>query len=93
MINHSDRDNQPSSVFDLKGESRGKKLAKYSDLRQCVTECTVEDWCREDVRNVGFVGYGRATDVTFQTLKGRLPDGQEDRRTVDFRSSLTVLRR
>ena len=35
-----------------------KKLAKYYDLRQCVTGCTVEDRCREDVRNVGYVGYG-----------------------------------
>ena len=30
-------------------------------------------------RNVGDVGYGRATDVTVQTLDGRLPDSQEDR--------------
>ena len=45
-----------------------------------MTWCTVEDWCREDVRNVGYVGYGRATDVTFQTLDGRLPDSQEDLR-------------
>ena len=80
MINHSDQDNQPSSVFDLKRRMT-KKLAKYYDLRQRVTGCTVEDWCREDVRNVGYVGYGRATDLTFQTLDGRLRDSQEYRRT------------
>ena len=39
---------------------------------------TVEDRCREDVRNVSYVGYVRETDVTFQTLDARLPDSQED---------------
>ena len=38
----------------------------------------VDDWFREDVRNVGYVGYGLAADVTFQTLDGRLSDSQED---------------
>ena len=28
---------------------------------------------------MGYVGYGRATDVTFQRLDGRLPDSPEDR--------------
>ena len=56
MINHSEQDNQPTPVFDLKRRIT-RKLAKYSDLRQCVTGCTVEDWCRDDVRNVGYVGY------------------------------------
>ena len=41
----------------------------------------VDDWFREDVRNVGYVGYRRAKDITVQTLDGRLPDSQEDRRT------------
>ena len=50
-----------------------KKLAKYYDLQQCVTGCTVEDWCQEDVRYVGYVRYGRAMDVTFQMLDRRLP--------------------
>ena len=43
-----------------------------------MTGCTVEDCCREDVRNVGYVGYGRATDVKVQTEDARLPDSEED---------------
>ena len=39
---------------------------------------TVEDWCREDARNVDYIGYRRAKDITVQSLDGRLPDRQED---------------
>ena len=68
-----------------------RKLTKYYDLQQCVAGCMVGDWCRKDVRNVGYVGCGQATDVTV-TLDGCLPDSHEDRRTLDFPSNLTVLR-
>ena len=30
-----------------------KKLAKYYDLRQCVTGCMVEDWCLEECQECG----------------------------------------
>ena len=61
-------------------------------LRTGVAGCTVEDRCREDVRNVGYVGYGRATDVIADArlASAGQSEGQED---LGIPSNLTVLGR
>ena len=54
VINHSDQDNQPSSVFDQNDE----EISKVSRFKAMCDRVHGWDWCQDDVRLLLFCLFG-----------------------------------